>query len=41
MYSSLCDRIQSVLDEIEFSESWDHVICTDSKIWLLIWFSLA
>ena len=34
MYSSLSDRIQSVFDEIEFSESWDHVTFADSKIWL-------
>lgn len=34
MYSSPSDRIQSVFDEIEFSESWDHVAFADIKIWL-------
>ena len=34
MYSSLSDHIQSVFDEIEFSESWDRVTFADNKIWL-------
>ena len=32
MYSGLCDRIQSAFDQIEFSEPWDHAICTNNKI---------
>ena len=27
----MCDCIQSVFDEIKFSESWDHVICIAKK----------
>ena len=34
MYSSLCDRIRSVFDEIEFS---DHTICANKNIDYLVY----